>query len=630
MAIAEDSAVADPTPEHLAERLLDLGDPDVALDVLERALRRDPGSDRARALRSRALLYKRNAHALTPRPSVVDDFTEELAETYIQRGFLEEAQIVYQRVLRHHRHDPLVGRRAELLFRVLRFRVDPSADSRLRRAEELIAVGRLASALAEYRILARDLPDDATIVQRANDLRLLVLGRQPRDPAASLDQTTAVGASPRAAAGMLEEGKLEEAMMELGRLAATRSGEPVYAEAVAALTRLVDAPAFESSEASPIQSTRPMRQVNFVEMHIRLGNLAAAAELFRGMVEKSPGDEVARQRLADLRTLLRFIRTVDEHRSSTDPPPTRSGVHERAPDPPDVPLRKAMRSGELKGYRPITDPLKKSPSLGFRADEDVTAVVRPEEQAELYIRQGFFEKAAEIYRMLVVRHPQHLRFQERLVYLERRIVEQHAPAPAPSVMELVDVPRVEPPRPDAGVSGEDLVFRAPSTDRSAAAGDLAGYETDKTPVSEPAFSPPPVEPGDSPESARLAPLIDPAIGFEDQPTGQDHLADRPRIAAAASPALETAPTTLFPVVPRVAISNAALANTIRVDPGVDPFLAAQPPPPPPAIEPANSELATMMMPQMTLPITPVKPGEGDGSVSVRRIILVGSPPKRRR
>lgn len=633
MAIAEDSPVADPTPEYLAERLLDLGDPNGALEVLERALRRDPGSDRARALRSRALLYKRNAHALTPRPQVADDFTEDLAEAYIQRGFLEEAQIVYQRVLRSRKHDPLVGRRAQLLLRVLGFRLDPSTDARQRRAEELIAAGRLASALAEYRVLARDLPADAAIVRRANDLRMLVLGRQVadrRELGMTLEQTTAVGASPRAAAGMLEEGKLEEAMMELQRLASTRPAELHFAEAVAALERLVDAPAVEASEATPVQSTRPMRQVNFVEMHIRLGNLAAAAELFRGMVERSPGDEMARQRLDDLRTLLRFIRIVHENRTSTDPSPVKSGVVERASDPPDVPLRKAMRSGELRGYRPTTDPTKKAPSLGFRADEDVTAIVRPEEQAELYLRQGFFEKAAAIYRTLVVRHPQHLRFQERLVYVERKIREQEAPAPPPSVMELVDVPREE-HRPEDETSAEDMVFPSPRTDEhEAAPDDLATYELDKTPVSEPAFSPPPPAPDEPSPPREQEALLGSVAMFEDQPTGQDHLADRPRTLPVASPALETAPTTLFPVIPRVALSTASLANTVRVDPGVSPYGSAPPPPPQATVEPANSELATMMMPQMTLPITPVKPGEGDGAVAVRRIIIVGTPPKRRR
>jgi tetratricopeptide (TPR) repeat protein len=89
-----DSGLLEPTPEALAERLLELGDPDSALEVLDRALRRDPGSDRARALRSRALLFKRNEHALTPRPSAAGDFDEDLAEALIQRGFLDEARIV--------------------------------------------------------------------------------------------------------------------------------------------------------------------------------------------------------------------------------------------------------------------------------------------------------------------------------------------------------------------------------------------------------------------------------------------------------------------------------------------------------------------------------------------------------
>jgi len=57
-----DSALLEPTPEALAERLLDLGDPDAALEVLDRALRRDPGSDRARALRHREERHELGLH----------------------------------------------------------------------------------------------------------------------------------------------------------------------------------------------------------------------------------------------------------------------------------------------------------------------------------------------------------------------------------------------------------------------------------------------------------------------------------------------------------------------------------------------------------------------------------------
>lgn len=91
MDLPSHSAFLEPTPEALAERLRDLGDPDAALELLDRALHRDPGSDRALAPRSRAHLFKRNEHALTPRPSAVDDLNEELAEAFIQRGFLGEA-----------------------------------------------------------------------------------------------------------------------------------------------------------------------------------------------------------------------------------------------------------------------------------------------------------------------------------------------------------------------------------------------------------------------------------------------------------------------------------------------------------------------------------------------------------
>jgi hypothetical protein len=45
-------------------------------------------------------------------------------------------------------------------------------------------------------------------------------------------------------------------------------------------------------------------------------------------------------------------------------------------------------------------------------------------------------------------------------------------------------------------------------------------------------------------------------------------------------------------------------------------------------EPAGSQLATIMMPQMTLPITPIAPE--DGAVTMRKIIVVESKAPRRR
>jgi hypothetical protein len=45
-----------------------------------------------------------------------------------------------------------------------------------------------------------------------------------------------------------------------------------------------------------------------------------------------------------------------------------------------------------------------------------------------------------------------------------------------------------------------------------------------------------------------------------------------------------------------------------------------------ASEPAGSKLATVAMPQMTLPITPIKPD--DASVTMRQIIVVGPKPRR--
>lgn len=593
-----DSAFLEPTPEALAERLLDIGDPDAALEVLDRALRRDPGSDRARALRSRAHLFKRNEHALTPRPSAVDDINEELAEAFIQRGFLEEAQIVYRRVLLYRRHGAHAGRRAELLGRVLSFHAPPEADPRQRRAEDLVAVGRLASALAEYRVLARDLPDDAAVVGRANDLRMLVLGRDApqRRTLAHADLTTAVGASPRAAASMLEEGKLEDALVELQRLAMARPELTIFSEAAQSLDRLIQATSSDDSRqgvASPALPTRPVRQVSFVEMHIRLGNLAAAAELCRGIVETSPGDEVTRRRLEDLRTVMRFIVQARDRRAVGQTVRGKSTSGPGSPAP-DVPLRKASRSQDFSGYRPSTEPgvVKSQP---FRADEDVTAVVRPEEQAELYLRQGFFDKAAEIYRMLVVRHPTHLRFQERLLYIERKVRERDGPPAGPSVMELDGgAADVEVTPSDAAAPPDDEVGLGPHDRPTSLADELepeTGSEAEAEAEPEPdsqemVFPSPTTESVPVVSAVRMRPRRPGALAsdpmaeadektpisspvFEDQPTGRDPLADSrlplrpvPR-SPSAGPGRAT-PTA--PASPAIMMEEAAPADRLEASP----------------------------------------------------------------
>lgn len=156
-----------PHPEVLARIFIAHGDVQSALAVCACWRHRDPDEQRIDEVE----LEARAAPRTTTTPPTLD---QQLAERYLQDGYLEEALLIYQRLAFFSDIDQPISERINLLGNFLAFELPDTAPDQLLQAEEQLSQRRLAVALLIYHEIASKNPDLEYAERRRDQLKELV------------------------------------------------------------------------------------------------------------------------------------------------------------------------------------------------------------------------------------------------------------------------------------------------------------------------------------------------------------------------------------------------------------------------------------------------------------------------
>lgn len=200
-----------------------------------------------------------------------------------------------------------------------------------------------------------------------------------------------------------------------GALAAARSApasEPGRTEMIVALARLVAATE-RLSEDPPVagKGTVPLGGHGFVLFQLRMGNLGDAERALRRIVLEQVNDHVAQERLRDLILVRGAIDAGD-----AAAPAAPAGWLDK---------RKARPTGE--GWAPAAKPTPVPPARNEWDEEVATSVLRPEQEAELLLRDGQAERALAVYRLVLVRYPDRAEIAARIAEIEAMLEQGRAP-----------------------------------------------------------------------------------------------------------------------------------------------------------------------------------------------------------
>lgn len=176
-------------PQALVNLFLEAGDGPAALEVLSTWQRREPNHPVIGALETHA----RSLGGSPPQPIPPDDA---LARGLIDRGYLEEALILYRRLARSPAADPQVHDMVEQLGAFLDY-VHPIDAPRLQLdAEAQIQQGRLTVALAMYHELCEQAPQLTDAARRHDALAQLVGASQVRARSGSQRESNTFSGAP--------------------------------------------------------------------------------------------------------------------------------------------------------------------------------------------------------------------------------------------------------------------------------------------------------------------------------------------------------------------------------------------------------------------------------------------------
>ncbi len=146
------------------------------------------------------------------------------------------------------------------------------------------------------------------------------------------------------------------------------------------------------------------------EISRRLGDLEASRGWFRSYLDEFPGDEEMRLALSEIEVSLR-----DRQTGATAE--MMGGERVPVPEHPDYVVKDGCEGGEetatgagITGDSPVDDEdLEEGDSL-----ETITL-------ADIYARQGFFERALQIYRKIISQDPANEEVRKRIAELEHRL-----------------------------------------------------------------------------------------------------------------------------------------------------------------------------------------------------------------
>jgi hypothetical protein len=372
------------------------------------------------ALRCRALLQQLEAHPHEPHvvPNIV--VSAELAASIAAEGHFQEAQIVARTL------EPSV--RAIELLAALELILAP------------LPAGTPAALAASYQD-ARQRADRTLALQVAHDpqapeelrrraMMIVDLRRVPSTSESSQERpatsiSTLVSETVRA---LLEHRDWARGERELRALQAENGAGDVLASVVRlreAMARLFE----EESANGP--STVPLSGAPVAIFQLRMGNLPEAERVLRRVVREDASHPRASTWLSE----IELLRTTAKRSSA----------------PPAAPewLDKRGRKPSIEGWAPS----KRSPTPS--PDGPVTAVMRPDEEAELHLRAGRVDIAIRLYEELAKRYPDRPHFAKRaeeirgheasreLVFVDELTI-RHAPPrkPAPQHHEEPTLPAV--------------------------------------------------------------------------------------------------------------------------------------------------------------------------------------------
>lgn len=149
-------------------------------------------------------------------------------------------------------------------------------------------------------------------------------------------------------------------------------------------------------------STVPLQGPAVAVFQLRMGNLVDAERTLRRTLRDNPADARSQALLHDIEAL----RTVANRTSA----------------PPSAPewLDKRGRKPSIDGWAPSKRSPTPGPERGADEYDAITSVMRPDEEAELHLRQGRVDKAIRIYEELAQRYPERPHFANRAAEIRAR------------------------------------------------------------------------------------------------------------------------------------------------------------------------------------------------------------------
>jgi len=281
-------------PESLAEHLVRMGDGQSAVEIINLIRKRKKDSSRIDPILEDAAASK---HADLSLPGVQEGDADDLA----RRGYLDEALFLFNRLSSLKRLKRTS--RAEVVRRILSLKDSVPGITDVKKAEELLLEGRIASSLLSYRSLARRMPSNWFVVQRANDLKELILdedvpGTVSRDKGSVEDVLR-----------MCLEGRYADALSVLSSTAIGPDAAPWLTRLFEAVDRIRAVASRSTDTGVSMAVTGRMDNMSLVTLHLFMGNVEEATGLLEKLINRGERDDNADLLFDDLRVLLSSIRS---------------------------------------------------------------------------------------------------------------------------------------------------------------------------------------------------------------------------------------------------------------------------------------------------------------------------------
>jgi len=281
-------------PESLAEHLVRMGDGQSAVEIINLIRKRKADSSRLDAVLEDAAGSK---HADSALPGVEEDDADNLA----RRGYLDEALFLFNRLSSLKRLKRTS--RAEVVRRILSLKDSVPGITDVKKAEALLLEGKIASSLLSYRSLARRMPSNWFVLQRANDLKELILDK---------DVPGTVSCDKGGIEDVLRlclEGRYADALSILSSTAIGPDAAPWLTRLFEAVDRIRAVASRSTDTGTSMAVTGRMDNMSLVTLHLFMGNVEEASGLLEKLINRGEKDDNAHLLLDDLRVLLSSIRS---------------------------------------------------------------------------------------------------------------------------------------------------------------------------------------------------------------------------------------------------------------------------------------------------------------------------------